>query len=53
MDSAGGRKPDPVVSQAIAWWVRLQSGVAGADELRSCEAWLAHRNRVYPDDCIP
>ncbi|WFC66886.1 DUF4880 domain-containing protein [Achromobacter denitrificans] len=41
MDSAGGRKPDPVVSQAIAWWVRLQSGVAGDDELRSCEAWLA------------
>ena len=33
MNSAGGRKPDPVVSQAIAWWVRLQSGVAGADEL--------------------
>ena len=31
-----GRRRIPVVSQAIAWWVRLQSGVASADELRSC-----------------
>ncbi|SSW71426.1 DUF4880 domain-containing protein [Achromobacter agilis] len=41
MDSAGGAPPDAVVSQAIAWWVRLQSGVAGADDRRSCESWLA------------
>ncbi len=40
MDSAGA-PPDAVVSQAIAWWARLQSGVAGADERREWEAWLA------------
>ncbi|RSE99168.1 FecR domain-containing protein [Achromobacter aegrifaciens] len=32
---------DPVADQAIAWWVRLQSGLAGAVERQSCEAWLA------------
>ncbi|ADP14988.1 FecR family protein 8 [Achromobacter xylosoxidans A8] len=32
---------DPVADQAIAWWVRLQSGMAGVGERQSCEAWLA------------
>ncbi|WP_454693801.1 FecR domain-containing protein [Achromobacter aegrifaciens] len=32
---------DPVADQAIAWWVRLQSGLAGVGERQSCEAWLA------------
>ena len=41
MDSAGAAPPDAVVDQAIVWWARLQSGVAGAGERQACEAWLA------------
>lgn len=41
MTSAAGRPADPVADQAIAWWVRLQSGLAGGSERQSCEAWLA------------
>lgn len=32
---------DSVAAQAISWWVRLQSGMAGVAERQSCEAWLA------------
>ena len=41
MTSAADPAADPVAGQAIAWWVRLQSGLAGAAERQSCEAWLA------------
>lgn len=41
MDSAGGARPDPIADQAIAWWVRLQSGLADAGQRQCCEAWLA------------
>lgn len=33
--------PDPVVRQAIAWWAKLQSGLADAHDRESCRAWLA------------
>ncbi|MFJ0705897.1 FecR/PupR family sigma factor regulator, partial [Bordetella bronchiseptica] len=33
--------PDAVAQQAIAWWVRLQSGCAAAAEHEACRAWLA------------
>ncbi|NMU92904.1 FecR/PupR family sigma factor regulator, partial [Achromobacter ruhlandii] len=33
--------PDAVVRQAIAWWARLQSGIADAGEREACQAWLA------------
>ena len=36
-----GRPSDPVVRQAIAWWARLQSGLADARDRESCSAWLA------------
>lgn len=32
---------DAVVRQAIAWWVRLQSGLADGGEREACHAWLA------------
>lgn len=32
---------NPVARQAIAWWARLASGVAGQDEHAACAAWLA------------
>lgn len=32
--------PDPVVRQAIAWWAKLQSGLADAHDRESCRAWL-------------
>lgn len=39
--------PDAVVRQAIAWWARMQSGVANSRDHESCRAWLdadaAHR----------
>ncbi len=41
MSSGAGASADPVVEQAIAWWVRLQSGMEGAAARRSCEDWLA------------
>ncbi|MCM2571157.1 DUF4880 domain-containing protein [Achromobacter xylosoxidans] len=38
---------DPVVREAIAWWVRLQSGVAVAHERETWRVWVerdpAHR----------
>ncbi|KAG1250324.1 hypothetical protein G6F68_012863 [Rhizopus microsporus] len=46
-DAARGMPPDPVVRQAIAWWAKLQSGLADAHDRESCQAWLeaaaAHR----------
>ncbi|MGV2906088.1 FecR/PupR family sigma factor regulator, partial [Achromobacter sp. AGC25] len=39
-DAARGMPPDPVVRQAIAWWAKLQSGLANAHERESCAAWL-------------
>lgn len=46
-DAAHGMPPDPVVRQAIAWWAKLQSGLADAHDRESCHAWLeadaAHR----------
>lgn len=46
-NAAHGMPPDPVVRQAIAWWAKLQSGVADAHDRESCRAWLeadaAHR----------
>ncbi|PPA76727.1 iron dicitrate transport regulator FecR [Achromobacter spanius] len=46
-NAARGAPPDAVVRQAIAWWTRLQSGVANARDHESCRAWLdadaAHR----------
>ncbi|CAB3690299.1 FecR domain-containing protein [Achromobacter kerstersii] len=42
MSNAAGRMPpDPVVRQAIAWWAKLQSGLADAHDRESCRAWLA------------
>lgn len=32
--------PDPVVRQAIAWWAKLQSGMADAHDRESCRLWL-------------
>ncbi|MFF7396855.1 FecR domain-containing protein [Achromobacter sp. NPDC008082] len=41
MSNAAGRMPpDPVVRQAIAWWAKLQSGLADAHDRESCRAWL-------------
>lgn len=39
-NAAHGMPPDPVVRQAIAWWAKLQSGVADAHDRESCRAWL-------------
>jgi len=36
-----GPPSDAVVREAIAWWTRLQSGVADAGEQQSCRDWLA------------
>lgn len=41
MTSRAGLPSDPVVRQAIAWWARLQSGVAIAADRDACNAWLA------------
>lgn len=35
-----GMPPDPVVRQAIAWWAKLQSGLADAHDRESCRAWV-------------
>ncbi|MNQ23229.1 fec operon regulator FecR [compost metagenome] len=40
-DAANAMPPDPVVRQAIAWWAKLQSGLADAHDRESCNAWLA------------
>ncbi|WMD23594.1 FecR domain-containing protein [Achromobacter seleniivolatilans] len=40
-NAAKGMPPDPVVRQAIAWWAKLQSGLADAHDRESCNAWLA------------
>ncbi|MFY0475756.1 FecR domain-containing protein [Achromobacter marplatensis] len=39
-DAVRGMPPDPVVRQAIAWWAKLQSGLASAHDRESCAAWL-------------
>ncbi|CAB3673917.1 FecR domain-containing protein [Achromobacter pestifer] len=39
-NSVHGMPPDPVVRQAIAWWAKLQSGLADAHDRESCRAWL-------------
>lgn len=44
MTSAVDRAAMPseaVVREAIAWWARLQSGVADAGDREACHAWLA------------
>ena len=41
MTSLAGMPSDPVVRQAIAWWAKLQSGVATAADRDACSAWLA------------
>ncbi|OZI24893.1 DUF4880 domain-containing protein [Bordetella genomosp. 7] len=33
--------PDPVAREAIAWWVRLQSGQGGAATEQACRRWRA------------
>lgn len=38
---ADARPSDAVVREAIAWWARLQSGIADVRERESCHAWLA------------
>lgn len=40
-NAARGMPPDPVVRQAIAWWAKLQSGLADTHDRESCHAWLA------------
>lgn len=41
MSNAAHRSPpDPVVRQAIAWWAKLQSGLADAHDRESCRIWL-------------
>ncbi|MFD4837945.1 FecR domain-containing protein [Achromobacter sp. NPDC058515] len=40
-NAADGMPPDPVVREAIAWWAKLQSGLADARDRESCSAWLA------------
>lgn len=39
--SSDARPPESVVREAIAWWTRLQSGIADARERESCRDWLA------------
>lgn len=41
MTSVAGVPSDPVVRQAIAWWAKLQSGLAVTGDRDACNAWLA------------